>query len=126
MRRLSNGSSRGNALGSKLRHLRKVLRVQGAKPFDVVSGGRRIAAATSQTRFQEYETEARVLSQVGTEEPVHLDALVRRAGLTQAPLLNVLLSLELRRLIRSVPGGRFLRAADLPGSTPRSPLFSEN
>jgi DNA processing protein len=70
--------------------------------------------------------EARVLSQVGADEPVHLDALAKRSGIDQAPLLSILLALEFRRLVRPVPGGRFLRAANLPGAGQQTSLFSES
>ena len=72
------------------------------------------------------EDETRVLSQVGTDEPVHLDALAKRARIDQAPLLSILLTLEFRQLVRPVPGGRFLRTANLPGAGRQTSLFSEN
>jgi predicted Rossmann fold nucleotide-binding protein DprA/Smf involved in DNA uptake len=47
---------------------------------------------------------------------VHVDALARESRMELGPLLDTLLSLEMRRLVRSVPGGQYVRIA--PPGTP--------
>ena len=57
------------------------------------------------------EVEVRVLCQVGSKRPIHVDSLAQAAGLPTGALLDALLSLEMRRLVRPLPGGRYVRAA---------------
>jgi len=44
-----------------------------------------------------------------THEPVHLDELVRQSGINISSLMNITLSLELKRLIRQLPGQYYVR-----------------
>jgi DNA processing protein len=44
-----------------------------------------------------------------THQPVHVDELVRQSGLTVSSLMNVALSLELKRVIRQLPGQYYVR-----------------
>jgi DNA processing protein len=44
-----------------------------------------------------------------TCQPVHLDELVRRSGLSVSSLMNITLSLELKRAIRQLPGQYYVR-----------------
>jgi DNA processing protein len=55
------------------------------------------------------EEEARVLAQLEPAEPVHVDDLARSVDMDLGSLLNALLSLEMRRLVQTAPGGRYLR-----------------
>lgn len=44
-----------------------------------------------------------------TFQPVHLDELVKRSGLNISSLMNITLSLELKRVIRQLPGQYYVR-----------------
>ncbi len=44
-----------------------------------------------------------------THQPVHVDELVRQSGLTISSLMNITLSLELKRAIRQLPGQYYVR-----------------
>ncbi len=44
-----------------------------------------------------------------TYQPVHLDELVQRSGLDISSLMNITLSLELKRVIRQLPGQYYVR-----------------
>ena len=44
-----------------------------------------------------------------THQPVHLDELVRQSGLNISSLMNITLSLELKRAIRQLPGQYYVR-----------------
>jgi len=44
-----------------------------------------------------------------TYQPVHLDELVKRSGLNISSLMNITLSLELKRAIRQLPGQYYVR-----------------
>jgi DNA processing protein len=61
------------------------------------------------------EGETRVLAQLGPDEPTLVDALARDVGLPHGRLLDALLSLEMRRLVRAVPGGRYMRTSEARG-----------
>ena len=67
--------------------------------------------------------EAAVLGRIGGDEPVHVDRLARETRIPVGELLDALVRLEVRRLIRACPGGRYLRTgpsapAPAPGATP--------
>jgi len=64
------------------------------------------------------EEEARVLAAVGEVEPLHVDEIAASTGLPAGRLLDILLTLELRGLIRPAPGGRYFRGG---GSSVREP-----
>ena len=53
--------------------------------------------------------EARVLARLSIADPVDVDALAREAGMPTGMLLDALVSLAVRRLVRPVPGGRYVR-----------------
>ncbi len=55
------------------------------------------------------EQEAAVLSCIGSDEPVPVDALAAASRMEMGSLLDALLSLEMRRLITVLPGGRYVR-----------------
>ncbi len=44
-----------------------------------------------------------------THQPVHVDELARQSGLTISSLMNITLSLELKRAIRQLPGQYYIR-----------------
>lgn len=52
--------------------------------------------------------EARVLEQLEVE-PIHLDVLAERTSLSLAELHSLLLSLQLKRLVKQLPGSQFVR-----------------
>ncbi|HXI83295.1 MAG TPA: DNA-processing protein DprA [Verrucomicrobiae bacterium] len=56
------------------------------------------------------ETEEKVMAQVGTEE-VAIDEIIRASGLTTACVSATLLALEMKRLVRQLPGKRYVRNA---------------
>ena len=58
--------------------------------------------------------EAAILARLPTEDPVHVDSLAGSCGMAVGPLMDALLSLEMRRLVRAAPGGRYVRVR--PGS----------
>jgi DNA processing protein len=55
------------------------------------------------------EEEQRLLAHLKPEEPVDLDTLTVSAGLSAARCAATLLSLELKRVIKPLPGKRFVR-----------------
>ncbi|MBK1727571.1 DNA processing protein DprA, partial [Halorhodospira neutriphila] len=52
--------------------------------------------------------EAQVLAALG-HDPVTLDTLERRSGLTPDRLSSILLDMELKGLLTAIPGGRYQR-----------------
>ena len=57
---------------------------------------------------QDYQ---QLISQMGIDEPLALDTLVERSGLTPEVISSMLLILELRGLVATAAGGRYLRLA---------------
>jgi DNA processing protein len=55
------------------------------------------------------DPERAVLTLLTTDEPVHVDSLSEAAGLAVAELSGVLLRLEMRDLVRQLPGRCFVR-----------------
>src|SRR5438477_9581864 len=55
------------------------------------------------------EHERAVFKQLGTDTPVQIDTLVERSKLSISQLTSALLSLEMRELIRALPGKCFVR-----------------
>lgn len=55
------------------------------------------------------EGERRIWSLLSTDEPIHLDALSEAAGMGVPELTGVLLGLELRELVRQLPGRCFVK-----------------
>jgi DNA processing protein len=56
------------------------------------------------------ETEEKVMAQVGNEE-VAIDEIIRASGLTTACVSATLLALEMKRLVRQLPGKQYVRNA---------------
>jgi len=54
------------------------------------------------------ETEEKVMAQIGNEE-VAIDEIIRASGLTTACVSATLLALEMKRLIRQLPGKQYVR-----------------
>lgn len=54
-------------------------------------------------------SESAVLKLISADEPVHIDALAEATGLPVSELAGVLLSLEMRELLRQLPGRCFVR-----------------
>jgi DNA processing protein len=54
------------------------------------------------------ETEEKVMAQVGNEE-VGIDEIIRASGLTTACVSATLLALEMKRLVRQLPGKQYVR-----------------
>jgi DNA processing protein len=55
------------------------------------------------------EPESAVLKLIPTDEPAHIDALAEATGLSVSELASILLSLEMRELLRQLPGRCFVR-----------------
>jgi DNA processing protein len=55
------------------------------------------------------DPERAVLKLLSPDEPAHLDALAVRSGLPVQGLAAVLLGLEMRELVRQLPGGCFVK-----------------
>jgi DNA processing protein len=67
---------------------------------------------TKQTVIDEValsDSERRVLKMLNTDEPVHIDQLISRAGLSSGELMSVLLKLEMTDRIRQLPGKCFAK-----------------
>jgi DNA processing protein len=58
------------------------------------------------------ETEGKVMAQIGNEE-VAIDEIIRASGLTTACVSATLLALEMKRLVRQLPGKQYVRNAAL-------------
>ncbi len=56
------------------------------------------------------ETEEKVMAQIGNEE-VAIDEIIRASGLTTACVSATLLALEMKRLVRQLPGKQYVRSA---------------
>jgi len=54
------------------------------------------------------EEEKRVFNAL-TAEPVHIDVLAKKLGIPTSSLLTLLLRLELKGLVRQLPGTQFVR-----------------
>jgi DNA processing protein len=55
------------------------------------------------------ENEAKIWSLISSDEPTHLDVLIEITGLSVGDLLNALLGLEMRDLIREVTAKRYVK-----------------
>src|SRR5712692_1538343 len=55
------------------------------------------------------DSERRVLKMLNTDEPVHIDQLISKAGLSSGELMGALLKLEMTDRIRQLPGKSFVR-----------------
>jgi DNA processing protein len=55
------------------------------------------------------EVERAVLKQITTDEPAHIDALAEATGMAVSELSAALLGLEMRDLVRQLPGRSFVR-----------------
>ncbi|MCA1594030.1 MAG: hypothetical protein LC754_15530 [Acidobacteria bacterium] len=55
------------------------------------------------------ESERGVLKLLSSDEAIHIDALAESSGLSVQELTAVLLGLEMRELIRQLPGRAFVR-----------------
>ncbi len=67
---------------------------------------------TEQARVEEAElsnSERKVLKMLNTDEPVHIDQLISRAGIGLGELMGALLKLEMLDRIRQLPGKSFVR-----------------
>lgn len=56
------------------------------------------------------EGEARVLELLSVDTPLHIDIIARRSGMAMADLSLVLLSLEMKSLVRQLPGMEYVKA----------------
>ncbi len=56
------------------------------------------------------DLEQQVAGCVSTDEPIHVDTIVVRSGLASAEVSAALLQLELKRVVRQLPGKQFVRA----------------
>ncbi len=55
------------------------------------------------------DSERKVLKMLNTDEPVHIDQLISKAGLSSGELMGALLKLEMTDRIRQLPGKSFVR-----------------
>ena len=55
------------------------------------------------------DSERKVLKMLNTDDPVHIDQLISKAGLMPGELMNALLKLEMLDRIRQLPGKSFVR-----------------
>jgi len=72
-------------------------------------GGPFAAASAATLPADLSETERAVLKLLGLDEPAHIDALAQSSRLPVQELTGVLLSLEMRELVRQLPGRCFVR-----------------
>jgi len=75
----------------------------GSAEADAEGGGTKPALQLS-------ETEEKVMAQIGNEE-VAIDEIIRASGLTTACVSATLLALEMKRLVRQLPGKQYVRNA---------------
>jgi DNA processing protein len=54
------------------------------------------------------ETEAKVMAHIGHEEVV-IDDIIRASGLTSAAVSATLLALEMKRVVKQLPGKQYVR-----------------
>ena len=54
--------------------------------------------------------EKKLYEQIGIESPVHVDELVEATGLSSSETLAALCEMEMRGVIRQLPGKQFIRA----------------
>jgi len=59
--------------------------------------------------LQSPDIEQRVLTSIGIETPLYVDAIAERSGLAAHEVSAALLQLELKQLVRQLPGKRFVR-----------------
>jgi DNA processing protein len=76
---------------------------------DVKKGGKGSIARPTPLPADVSDDERAVLSLLTADEPAHIDALAGRSGLPVQELSALLLGLEMRELIRQLPGKSFVR-----------------
>ena len=67
-----------------------------------------VSSATPAIAGSLNKTENLVMKAIGEEEE-HLDMIIRSTGLTSSIVSSTLLTLELKKRIKQLPGKRFLR-----------------
>jgi DNA processing protein len=70
---------------------------------------KRRPALSKATEIPNLSPEERLLLDQMSREPLHLDDLTERSGLTPAGVAGILLGLELKDLVRQLPGQRYYR-----------------
>lgn len=85
------------------------------KPMEAVPEDRRSAIEdkiTRQTKAYVYNSltdDERRIYKALSDEPIYIDELLERAGLEPAKASKLLLNLELKKLIKELPGKNFIR-----------------
>ncbi len=69
------------------------------------------AQTTMSSEVSLAELERRVFACVAADQPTYVDAVASRSGLAMPDVSSALLQLELKRLVRQLPGQQFIRAA---------------
>lgn len=78
-------------------------------PPEVKEKGARKSKETAQLPSDLSDGERKVCLLLSTDEPAHIDALAEGSGLAVSELSGVLLALEMRDLVRQLPGRCFVR-----------------
>ena len=71
--------------------------------------GEQITKQASADQVDLADSERKVLKMLNTDDPVHIDQLISKAGLTSGELMDALLKLEMLDRIRQLPGKSFVR-----------------
>jgi len=71
--------------------------------------GEAIARKTKAYIYNSLTPDERKAYKVLSDEPIHIDDILAKAGLEQSNLSKVLLNLELKKLIKELPGKQFVR-----------------
>ncbi len=79
-------------------------------PQPAISQSTTSPAPTDQTESALTADERRLLDQLNSDEPLDLDTLTVKTNLSAATCAATLLSLELKRVVKQLPGKRFVRS----------------
>ena len=79
------------------------------RPITPVAETEDLMPASRPVRGDLSKPEGQVLAQVASREPMEIDQLVSATGLSAATCSATLLQLELKRLVKQLPGKRFIK-----------------
>ena len=102
----------GAKLVSSVDDILDELRIRHIEPrtCDLKEGdGGKIARMTKAYVYNSLTDDERAIYKVLSDEPIHIDDIISKAGLEAGKASKVLLNLQLKKIIREVPGKQYVR-----------------
>ena len=90
----------------------RITSVHGTLAYDWVTAA---PSNTEDSATVTFRREQRVLASLSHDTPIDLDVLIAQTGLPPEQVLATLMVLEIRRLVRQLPGKKFITDAPTPG-----------